>query len=693
MVQIKKSFCHICDTCCGIDLFVKNGVLVNVEGMKEHPLNKGTLCVKGNAGVQIMYSPERLNFPLKRIGQRGEGKWARITWDEALKTISAKLQELKKKYGAWVLAWDQGRGPVPPHFARLMNLYGTPNGVSRAHTCFVPRIINYKHTLGGYAIGDVAHSNLTIQWAVHRPFSSAGSSKPYSDAFLRGVKMIVIDPLLTSLAAKADLWLQIRPGSDGALALSMLHVIISENLYDNEFVERWTIGFDQLSAEAKKYPPELAEKITWVPADKIRQAARLYGTIKPASIDVGNGVDDHTNTSQTVRAISSLMAITGNLDIKGGNVFLPILNLKDIALWDAIPPEEMAMRIGGGKYPLLENHQRLTSFPYLIHAILQDEPYAPKALIVMKGNPMATLANSQLVEQAFRKLNFIVVSDLVMTETANLADIVLPAGGLYEAKEIILYQAHSSYYSPNLPPYLLLSDPVDHFMERRSDLEILFALAEHLGFKEQFWDGDIEKSFDDQLSPLGISVKDLKEHPSGMSIPISIKEKKYETEGFRTPSKKVEIYSETFAKHGYPPVPVYEEPEESPFSQPEVGEEYPLILASRRTPLFVHSGYRWVPWLREWEPEATVMINPKTAKDLGIPEGEEVILESKRGSCSLIATLSPGVHPKIVHVLHGWTGKGNINRLTDNVHRDPVASCCPLKSSLCRVVKKTKRKH
>jgi anaerobic selenocysteine-containing dehydrogenase len=693
MEKIKKSFCRICDTFCGINIFVKDGVMVNVEGMKEHPLNQGTLCAKGNAGVQIMYSPQRLNFPLKRVGERGQGKWARISWDEALKIIAVKLQELKKKYGAWALAWDQGRGPAPPHFARLMNLYGTPNGVSRAHICHAPRVMNYRYTYGDYAIGDVSQSNLTIQWGIHWPYSSAGSLRPYSDALRRGIKLIVVDPLLTSMAAKADLWLQIRPGTDGALALSMINVIITENLYDKGFVENWTMGFDRLSAEAKKYPPEVAEKITWVPAEKIRQAARLYATIKPASIDVGNGVDDHTNTSQTVRAISSLIAISGNLDVRGGNIFIPWLNLKDIFLWDAIPPEEMTKRIGGGQYPLFERFTRMTSYPYLIHAILQNDPYAPKALMVMKGNPMATLANSNLVEKAFRKLDFIVVNELVMTETAKLADIVLPGGSHYEAKGICLYQAHHTTYPPSLPPYLLMSDPVNHVLERRSDLEILFELAEHLGFKEQFWGGDIERSFDDQLSSLGISVKDLKEHPSGMSIPISIKERKFETKGFRTPSKKVEFYSETYEKYGYPPVPVYEEPEESPISQPELAIEFPMILASRRTPLYVHSGYRWVPWLREWEPEATVMINPKTAKDLGISEGEEVILESKRGSCSLIATLSPGVHPKIVHVLHGWSGKGNINRLTDNEHRDPIMSCCPLKSSLCRVVKKTNVKH
>jgi anaerobic selenocysteine-containing dehydrogenase len=225
-------------------------------------------------------------------------------------------------------------------------------------------------------------------------------------------------------------------------------------------------------------------------------------------------------------------------------------------------------------------------------------------------------------------------------------------------------------------------------MERRSDLEILFALAEGLGFKGQFWDGMIENSFDERLSPLGISVEDLKEHPSGIAVPVSVEERKYETKGFSTPSKKVEIYSETFEKFGYSAWPVYEEPQESPLSQPEVLREYPLVLASRRSPLYVHSAYRWVPWLREQEPEATVLMNPKTAEDLGISEGEDIILESKRGSCSLKAAIHPAVHPKVVHVVHGWSGHGNINNVTDNVHRDPVLSCCPLKSSLCRVVKK-----
>jgi anaerobic selenocysteine-containing dehydrogenase len=353
----------------------------------------------------------------------------------------------------------------------------------------------------------------------------------------------------------------------------------------------------------------------------------------------------------------------------------------------------MSKRIGGGKYPLLEDHQHMTSFPYLIHAVLRDEPYAPKALMVMKGNPMATLANTGLVEKALRKLDFVVVYELAMTETANLADIVLPAGGLYESKELYLYQAHTFYYSPSLPPYLLMSDPVPHHMERRSEFETLFGLAEHLGLKDQFWNGDIEKSFDEQLTPLGVTVKDLKEHPSGITIPVLDKERKYETSGFATPSKKVEIYSETYEKHGYPPTPVYEEPEESPLSQPETARDYPFVLASRRNPLYVHSGYRWVPLLREGEVSPSVLINPETAAALGISEGEEVTLESKRGDCSVVARLNPGVHPKVLHVLHGWSGAGNINRLTDNSHRDPIVSCCPLKSSLCRVVKKKKQKH
>jgi len=334
-VKAKKSeermvptICSLCGPMpgCGLNCYVKDGRLIRVEGMKEAPTNKGTLCPKAFASVQWVYSPQRLRYPLKRVGKKGEGKFKRITWDEALDTIASRLSELKEKHGPESLAiLAPARRSYSDYLQRFLIAHGSPN-YGHSGLCFVQRAFGFAYTLGFPWLhkvgGDYEHANLIVVWGANPVYSAGplGKLRRILDAKERGARLMVIKPEMQPDAAKTDIWVPIRPGTDGALALAMLNVIINENLYNEDFVSKWCYGFDKLVPHIQKYTPKWAEAITGLPADQIREVARLYGTIKPACIVPGNAFDQTADSNNAVRAVAILIAITGNLDRPGGNI-------------------------------------------------------------------------------------------------------------------------------------------------------------------------------------------------------------------------------------------------------------------------------------------------------------------------------------------------------------------------------------
>jgi len=282
-----KSTCGLCSVGCGIRVHTKNGEIVKVEGDPDNLLNRGELCTKGLASLEYLHHPHRLRHPLKREGERGSGRWQKVSWDEALEEISIHLNKIKSESGAESVAFVHGaaKGLQESYLSRLANVFGTPNVAWQGHVCFVPRVLASRITYGFYAVPDYDYPPSCIMvWGKNLDATLHHAYKRVIDAVEKGSKLLVVDPRETELTKKADLWLQPRPGSDLALALGMLYVIIHEELIEKAFVEKWTIGFDRLKDHILDYPPERIEEITWVPAEKLRQAARIYAEHSPSCI-------------------------------------------------------------------------------------------------------------------------------------------------------------------------------------------------------------------------------------------------------------------------------------------------------------------------------------------------------------------------------------------------------------------------
>jgi anaerobic selenocysteine-containing dehydrogenase len=692
MAEIVKTICQMCNRCCGMNVYVDGGKMVKVEGMSEHPASQGGLCAKGLAAVQHEYNPRRIIHPMRRVGERGEGKWDQLSWNQAMDVTVERLNQVKDQYGAQSIAFYKGQAEswetIWHLIKRFMHVLGSPNYCSHSQLCWIPIMMGQVYTLGGMPMPDIENTNCMLSWGFN-PFTSciANFGRRVLDAKQRGAKLVVIDPRFSSAAAKANIFVRPRPGTDGALALGMLNVILDEELYHREFVDRWTYGFDQLREFIRQYTPQRVEDITTVPAATICEVARLYATTKPACILVGgNGLDHHDNVVQTSRAITILEAISGNIDQPGGNVFQIRPSMTDMLLAEKLPKELKDV----GQHPLYYQAWGVAGSD-MVDTMLGDKPYPLKAMIVMDGDPARSLSNTTRVVEALKKLDFLVVHDLFMTGAAELADIVLPASSYFESTLLITYPYNAA---PPLNTQLigLRNKVVEPLGESHSDFEVLFELARKMGFSQYFPWKTAEEAFDEQLKPAGITVKALKEHPEGIVKAFTPQElyQKYEKQGFNTPTKKVELYSTILEKSGYDPLPTFEEPGESPISRPDLAKEYPLICNDSIKPgLFVHNQYRTLPWLKRIMPEAWVEIHPQKAKELGVKDGEMVVVESPRGSIKVKAQFAEDIDPSTVFIPHGWGqpyahGQAD-NYITPDSPRCPVSGSTSNRAFLCRV--------
>lgn len=547
---------------------------------------------------------------------------------------------------------------------RLANAFGTPNFATSGHVCFLPRFLASKLTCGFYPVPDYEQPPACILvWGANLAKTRIGEYKRMMQQVRKGTKLMVIDPVKTVLAREAQTWVQLKPGSDLPLALAMIHVIINEHLYDKTFVLNWTTGFQQLKELITKYPPEKMSSLTWIPADIIKQAARFYAKHKPACILWGNAVDHGVNSFQTARAISILRAITGNLDVPGGDMesSYPIkaAGSAEFTLWDET---RWKKRVDADLQLLPLFHRVLPR--NLVRAILEEKPYPVRSMYIHGSNPLLTFDDSQRTYKALKKLEFLAVSDLFMTPTAALADIVLPAATYLEYDSISI----TPYY-----PAAQIQQKVASVGQCRSDFEIVNGLAKHLGLEEYFWE-DIEDFFDMILQSPGITFAEFREK----GILIGTKEyRKFEKTGFQTFSGKVELYSNQLEQWGLEPLPVYNPPAEIPSIADET-KKYSFILTTQKPGYYVHSSGRQIQSLRDRHPGPCVHIHPEAAKGLGIQPGDRVVIETETGKIEQEAFISGNISPKVVLVDFGWwypeSGvsqlydfkKSNINMLTDS---------------------------
>lgn len=717
-----------CHEGCGVLFYVKNGKLVKVEGDPRNPFNQGRLCMRCLNLMEAMYHPDRLKYPMKRVGERGENKWARITWDEAYDTIVEKVRHIQKEYGPETIVGMIGTGRNVCFQVPYLTYagFGSPNfalGFLSGDACMLPRNALTAVMAGANQILDASQMfhdryqdpewqapECIIIWGTNPTVNNADGFFGHwiTDCMKHGSKLIVIDPSLTWLASKADLWLQVRPGTDAALAMAMLDVIIKEDLYDHDFVDKWTYGFEELAERVAQYPPEKAAEICWVPKEQIIEAARMYAKSKPASIQWGVALDMQITGIATAQAVACLWTITGNLDVPGGNIIVTsAYDMKltyNLGLYEWIPPELIQKRYGLQESPLKKYGMGAAAHgDTILKAIESGKPYPVKMLYLSSTNPIANMgAEAPRVYKAIKSVDFNVVVDLFMTPTAvACADIVLPAAMSPERDSLRAW-----YY-----PLAACSKAVEDYEECKSDDQITMDLVKRL-HPEAFPWNSVEEWLDYLLQEHGNSPLNFKELAAKVYDYPRFQYRKHEKglnrhdgePGFNTATGRIELMSTLFQDWGLDPLPYYEEPPDSPYSTPQRFKEYPLVLTTgQRSWEFFHSEHRQLPTMREFHPYPRVDIHPETAAELGIREGDWVWIENHRGKCKQIAKFNHTLHRKVVRAEHGWwfpEKQGaepvlfgvfdcNINNLTPQGQNDQCGYGAPYKSQICKVYKVT----
>jgi anaerobic selenocysteine-containing dehydrogenase len=701
--EVIRTTCKSCHGGCGVVATVEDGRLIHLEGDPES-LTRGTMCAKGLASIQDAYNPNRIVYPMRRTGERGGGEWERISWEEALESISQKMMESISQHGAGSVAVCQGTGRGYNRYTfRFARSIGTPNLGVPADFCYGPRLAVFGLTVGGRLYCDYhgwggEYPKTQVSWGKQLEITNADGEMAvwFLDSLDKAEHLILIDPRATRLAARADLWLRVRPGTDAALALGMLNVIVNEGLHDKEFVENWTYGFDKLRERVQEYPPERVAETTWVPEDKIVSSARMLATAKPACIQMGESLEAGNNSTQTLRAIVCLLAVTGNIERPGSMV-------------NWVPPptgpmEDFAIEVPAAKEaPAGADEFRLLGQPPLavchMHTLFRQlrEGASPVRVMHLEGtNPLVAYPNTSQAMEGLLSVDFLSVADLYMSPTAEYADVVLPVAHWLETDDI--WDMH--------PRFVIgaINRVVDPPGEAWPDNKIFNELGKRIA--PQYWFDNVEEMLDYQLRKANITWKQF----SGMGfLARTGKDQpyyKYQTDywrkggGFATPTGRVELYSTVMEDLGYDPLPYYREPNESPYSTPQLAQEYPLILSTGgRVPHYFHSQYRQVPWLRERQPCPKVQIHPETAGELGIEEGDWVWVETPRGRIRQVAQLFAGMDPRVVVAEASWwypeepgpdhgVWKSSANVLTSNdPPYDPAMGSATFRALLCRLYK------
>jgi len=700
-MKVVRTACRGCHGVCQVLVHLEGDRVVKVTGDPESPTSHGYLCPKGASAPDLLYHPDRITHPLRRKGKRGANEWERVSWDEALGEMTERLEDLRSGPGTEYFGMAQGTGrPYTSFTSRFAHAYGTPNFTGVAHLCYMPRWLASVHTMGQLPICDFygfggAMPRCVVVWGCNVTETGASDGMcggTVERALEAAEKVIVVDPRRIKPARAADHWLQLRPGTDGALALAMINTIITEGIHDSEFVDGYTLGFDELAEHVTSFTPEWAEPITGLPAEEIREAARTYATTTPAAMLWGNAVDMSACNYQTARSMLILRAITGNIDRPGGDVLWVapegvrqrslFMNVEVTGL-QFLPPDKFDRSVDGGAYPLCA----ITHAPTFWRSIVTGEPFRIKALWVVGSNPLATMTHSLEIEEALRRLEYLVVSDFFMTPTAELADLVLPAATWLEQDDVV--NIHKIWC-------VLARKKVAEVGEARDDREVIFEMAHRLGLDEAFpwkdWRSYLEWVLEDsgmdfeRFCEEGIMMGEMRYH-------------KYRDEGFNTPSRKFEIVANALEPMGVDPMPSYREPPVSPVSAPELAREFPLILTTgAKEKVFFHSEGRQIPSLRKSIPRPLVEIHPETAGSAGIEAGEDVVIETPHGAVTMKAKVTDGILPGVVSAQHAWwfpeaAAPGHdwkvssVNLLFGDTEYDPDTGSEPLRSTLCRIKK------
>jgi anaerobic selenocysteine-containing dehydrogenase len=688
-----------CHGGCGAKLYVKDGKVVKVEGDERHPWNQGRGCSRLLAMTQFMYHKDRILHPLKRVGPRGDGRFERITWDEAYDTIEEKFKRIKADYGANAVIFIQGTGrDIGGPMSIVAYNYGSANWSQLGlggQACYGPRLGAMSAVQGDNAIADCSQflqkrfddpryrlPKYIIVWGQDptKGCPDGFYGNWIVDCMKRGSRIIVIDPRENFLTSRADHHIQLRPGTDGAVAMGMLNLIIANGWYDKDFVANWCSGFEQLAERVKEWTPERVEAVTWVPKQVLYEATKAYATHSPGSaIQWGLPIDQAPDGVHVAQAITDIWAITGNIDVPGGQVIArnayhvsayPFDNYQLADMFgDKFVEEVVQKRIGSEEYGWLRKWRCYIQPDVAVQQMLTQRPYPIRATWIQTSNPVANAADQKIHYEALKAMDFNVVVDLFHNPTTMAcADIVLPAASFAERT------GFRAWFEP-----VQVIQPAVQVGECRNDWDIACDMAARFNpdFKKRFPNGFADY-MDWRLKPSGETYQSLVDK-GGWKWPEDngeleskvpwIPYYRYKTgglradgkPGFRTPSGKIELWSTQNVEWGasgatmVDPLPYYQEPAESPLATPEVFKKYPLIMITgRRSPVFFHAEHRNIPWLRELDPWPDVEVHPSVARDLKVEVGEWVFVENDRGRIRRKVKINPGIHPSTISCLHGW---------------------------------------
>ena len=775
-------WCPLCRSRCGCISVVSDGRLVEVEPYPEHPTGRA-LCAKGQAAPELVYSADRLLYPMKRTRPKGDPDpgWVRIAWDEALELTAGAMRRISKANGpegmAFGVTTPSGTGISDSiHWIeRLMRAFGSPNDCYATEVCNWHKDFASAYTFGtGVGTPDLTNTGCMLLWG-HNPGGAwLARGQRVAEAKARGAALIVVDPRRVGPAAKADQWLRVRPGTDGALALGIAGVMIAKGWFDRSFVQRWSNAcflvheeegrlltegdlveggsvrrhvvwnpatngaevagaspgenaghscdyllqgealietihgsmlcrpvFEHFAKLCRSYSAQSVETITGVSADQIEATAKLLWESRPVCYYTWSGVGQHTNATQTDRAISVLYALTGSYGSPGGNIQLASVPTNDISGPEFVTEAQRAKTLGLDERPLGPARNGWVISGDLYRAIIEEKPYPVRGLINFGRDFLIAYADVARGMRALEKLEFYAHADLFVNPSANYADVLLPVNSPWEREALRvgfdIDQAANGLvqFRPQVVPSL---------GESRDDGWIAFELAKHLGLQEQFWQGDRDASYREMLEPSGIDLDDLRAHPEGISVPLDPPYRSFESNGgFETPTRRVEIWSETFRLSGYDPLPVYVEPALSPVSRPDLTDRYPLVLTSAKPHQYCHGQYRQIPRLRKLLPDPRVEMHPDAAKRRSIADGDWVEVATPSGRMRARALLKESLAPNVVAAQHGWwqaceslglpgypvngEGSANFNLLIGGEHVDPISGSMPHRSYLCQVVR------
>ena len=690
------TICRLCSAVCPVTVEIRDGRLIRAQRKSFLPPDKRLTRPKLKAAPEIVYAPDRVLKPLIRMGsgKTGPADFREASWDEALDLVAEKFSFFKENHGAASVAWLRGMAAdwgAPWDYAnRLMNLFGSPNTIGNGSVCHVARDMAHVYTYGAMTLPQPKTSQCIVIWGKNDRNTAPGAAEAVLHARKQGARLIVIDPIKTYFAKKADIWLQIKPGHDGYLAMAMLNEIIENNLHDADFVRQYGIGFDELAAAARAYPVERVGPQIGLDPAMIRKAARLYAGTKPACIIDGNGLDMQLPVFQATRAVCMLRAVTGNLDIDGGDFIPQPVPLADMQLKGRLP---------AGTEPITRDYPLFNTFSptwgihaqsCLVDAVLEEKPYPVRMLVVQSGNPAVTMADAGRVKKAFEKLAFVVVIDMFRNQTAQYADVILPAAGCFEKTQLNRAYMRNS-------PVILQNRVIDCTGESRPDWQIIFELGRCLGFEKEFPWQTVEAAIDDHLAPSGLTVEMLRQNSAGLRAEPAAFEK-HHIKGFDTPSGKVEFFSHRMKDAGHPPVPFQDGGMENPISFVDVMETamekdlpdgHVLIgISGERTNRYTHTQFHNIPSLRMRESGGFADLHPKDADRMNIADGQMIAISTPRGRVRMKARISDVVPPGAVRIAWGWgevDAEANVNNLTDDDRRDPVTCTPSARTFMCRI--------